>query len=76
MKKWEKNSLAWRTSEPIVPPLKGSSDIVANHPGILPGTNPADYMHDDDAHFDITLVGKGAFTPVCKGLLSRFSNRD
>ena len=22
------------------------------------------------------LVGKGAFTPVCKGLLSRFSNRD
>ena len=27
-----------------------SSDIVANHPGVLPGTNPRDY---DDAHFDI-----------------------
>ena len=38
------------------PPLKVSSDIVANHPGILPGTNPADYMHDDDAHFDIMEV--------------------
>ena len=33
-----------------------SSDIVANHLGILPGTNPADYMHDDDAHFDIMEV--------------------
>ena len=33
-----------------------SSDIVANHPGILPGTNPADYMHDGDAHFDIMEV--------------------
>ena len=22
----------------------------------LPGTNPADYMHDDDAHFDIMEV--------------------
>ena len=32
------------------PPLKVSSDIVANHPGVLPGTNPGDY---DDAHFDI-----------------------
>ena len=30
-----------------------SSDIVANHPGILPGTNPGDY---DDAHFDIMEV--------------------
>ena len=37
-------------------PLKVSSDIVANHPGILPGTNPADYMHEDDAHFDIMEV--------------------
>ena len=48
-----KNSPARRTREPIVPPLKVSSDIIANHSGILPGTNPADYMHDDDAHFDI-----------------------
>ena len=38
------------------PPLKVSSDIVANHPGILSGTNPADYMHDDDAHYDIMEV--------------------
>ena len=38
------------------PPLKVSSDIVANHLGILPATNPADYMHDDDAHFDIMEV--------------------
>ena len=30
-----------------------SSDIVANHPGISPGTNPGDY---DDAHFDIMEV--------------------
>ena len=33
-----------------------ASDIVANHPGILPGTNPGDYMHDNDAHFDIMEV--------------------
>ena len=26
-----------------------SSDIVANLPGVLPGTNPGDYMADDDA---------------------------
>ena len=26
-----------------------SSDIVANLPGVLPGTNPADYMTDEDA---------------------------
>lgn len=33
-----------------------SSDIVANHPGILfPGTNPADYL-PDDAHFDLLEV--------------------
>ena len=44
---WEKNCLARRTSEPIVPPLKVSSDIVANHPGMVPGTNPADYLTDD-----------------------------
>ena len=37
-------------------PLKVSSDIFANHPGILPGTDPADYMHDDDAHFNIMEV--------------------
>lgn len=38
------------------PPLKVSSDIVANHPGILfPGTNPADYL-PDDAHFDLLEV--------------------
>jgi hypothetical protein len=24
-----------------------SSDIVANHPGLLPGTNPGDYLGDD-----------------------------
>ena len=29
------------------PPLKVSSDIVANQPGMVPGTNPADYLSDD-----------------------------
>ena len=29
------------------PPLKVSSDIVANHPGVLPGTNLGDYLSDD-----------------------------
>jgi hypothetical protein len=29
------------------PPLKVSSDIIANLPGMLPGTNPADYLSDD-----------------------------
>jgi hypothetical protein len=29
------------------PPLKVSSDIVANHPGLLPGTNLGDYLGDD-----------------------------
>ena len=33
-----------------------SSDIVANHSGILPGTNHADYMHDNNAHFNIMEV--------------------
>ena len=37
------------------PPLKVSSDIVANHPGMLPGTNPGDYL-PDDAHFDTMEV--------------------
>ena len=50
-----KNSPARRTGEPIVPPLKVSSDIVANLPGMLPGTNPGDYL-PDDAHFDIMEV--------------------
>ena len=39
------------------PPLKVSSDIVANHPGLVPGTNPADYL-PDDAHFDTMEVDK------------------
>ena len=29
------------------PPLKVSSDIVANLPGMVPDTNPADYLGDD-----------------------------
>jgi hypothetical protein len=37
------------------PLLKVSSDIVANLPGMLPGTNPGDYL-PDDAHFDIMEV--------------------
>jgi hypothetical protein len=37
------------------PPLKVSSDIVANHPGMVPGTNPADYL-PDNAHFDTMEV--------------------
>ena len=38
------------------PLLQMSSDIVTNHPGILPGTNLADYMHDNDAYYDIMEV--------------------
>ena len=29
-----------------------SSDIVANHPGMVPGTNPANYL-SDDVEFEI-----------------------
>ena len=32
-----------------------SSDIVANHPGLVPGTNPADYL-GDDAEFEMLEV--------------------
>ena len=37
------------------PPLKVSSDIVANHPGLVPGTNLGDYL-GDDVHFDTMEV--------------------
>ena len=53
---WEKIAKLSGQADQACPPLKVSSDIVANHPGILPGTNLADYMHDDDAHFDIMEV--------------------
>ncbi|XP_044358667.1 uncharacterized protein [Triticum aestivum] len=39
----------------LCPPLNVSSDIVANLPGMLPGTNPGDYM-PDDALFDTMEV--------------------
>ena len=29
------------------PPLKVSSDIIANHPRLLPATSPSDYLSDD-----------------------------
>ena len=31
----------------MCPPLKVSSDNVANLPGMVPGTNPGDYLGDD-----------------------------
>jgi hypothetical protein len=37
------------------PPLKVSSDIVANLPGMVPGTNPDDYL-GDDVVFDMLEV--------------------
>ena len=37
------------------PPLKVSSDIVTNHPVILPGTNLGDYL-PDDVHYDTMEV--------------------
>ena len=46
---------ARRTGKPIVPPLKVSSDIVANLPGMVPGTSPADYL-GDDVHFETMEV--------------------
>ena len=54
-KKRENNSPARRTGEAIVPPLKVSSDIVANHPGILLGTNLGDYV-GDDVQFEMAKV--------------------
>src|SRR5215216_5878124 len=39
----------------LCPLLKVSSDIVANLSGMLPGTNPGDYL-PDDAHFDTMEV--------------------
>ena len=50
-----KNSQFGEQANQSCPPLKVSSDIVANNPGIFPGTNPADYM-PDDAHFDTMEV--------------------
>ena len=37
------------------PPLKVSSDFVANHPVILPNTNLGDYL-PDDVHYDFLEV--------------------
>src|SRR4051812_39439286 len=51
-----KNSPARRIGEPIVPPLKVSSDIiVTNLLGMLPSTNLGDYL-PEDAHFDTMEV--------------------
>ena len=39
----------------MFPPLKVSSNISANHPLMLPGTNPGDYL-PDDVHLDTMEV--------------------
>ena len=50
-----KNPQLGKQANQSCPPLKVSSDIVANNPGLVPGTNPADYL-PDDAHFDTMEV--------------------
>ena len=44
----------------VPPPLKVSSDIVTNHPGMVPGTNPADYL-TNDIEFETMEVDKFRF---------------
>src|SRR6266496_3352939 len=56
MKKWEKISQLGEQGNQLCPPLKVSSDIIANLPGMVPGTNPGDYLRDDDVHFDTVEV--------------------
>ena len=55
MKKWEKNPQLGEQVKQSCPPLKVSSDIIANHPGMVPDTNSGDYM-PDDALFDTMEV--------------------
>ena len=55
MKKWEKIRQLGEQANQSLPPLKVSSNIIANHPRMVPGTNPADYR-PDDAHFDTMEV--------------------
>ena len=42
-----KNPHLCEQANQLCPPLKVSSNIVANHSGMVPGTNPADYLSDD-----------------------------
>ena len=51
-----KNCAAQRTSEPIVPPLNVSSDIVANAPGMVPGYRNSGDSLPDDVHYDLLEV--------------------
>ena len=55
MKKWENNSQLSEQAKQPCPLLKVSSDIVANLSGMVPGTNPADYL-SDDVEFEIMEV--------------------
>ena len=50
MKKWEKIPQLGEQAKQSCPPLKVSSDIIANLSGMLPGNNPGDYLHNG-AHF-------------------------
>ena len=55
MKKREKIPQLGEQVKQSCPPLNVSSDIVANHLGLLPGTDPADYL-SDDVEFEIMEV--------------------
>ena len=55
MKEREKIPQLSEQAKQSCPPLNVSTDIVANLPGMLPGTNPGDYMTDDDANFFETM---------------------
>ena len=46
-KKWEKIPQLGEQVKQSCPPLRVSSHIIANHPRLVPGTNPADYLSDD-----------------------------
>ena len=52
---WEKIAQLGEQANQSRPPLKVSSDTVANHPEILPGTNLGDYQ-PDDVHYDTMEV--------------------
>ena len=56
MTSWEKIAQLGEQADQSCPPLKVSSDIVANDPGMVPGySNLEDYL-PDDVHYDFLEV--------------------
>ena len=46
-KKWEKIPQLGKQANQSCPPLKVTSEIIANLPGMVPDTDPGDYLGDD-----------------------------